>query len=104
MEEGRSGKNGINVPSPVESSLAVCGGIEIKPFLDKSCNPETNHMAIKIEPCEDVDTAQNKQESMMEYHELEGCLDIKSEELDIKNDEDECDRYQYDIEVLNCNN
>ncbi|KAJ8938086.1 hypothetical protein NQ318_021760 [Aromia moschata] len=40
---------------------------------------------------EDVETAQDEQESMMEYHELEGCLGIKSEVPDIKKEEDECD-------------
>ncbi|KAJ8936406.1 hypothetical protein NQ318_008518 [Aromia moschata] len=84
MEEDGSGGNGDNVRSPVDSSLAVCGGIEIKPFLEKSYNPETNHMAIKTEPCKDVETAENQQESVIEYHELEICLDIKSEEPDIK--------------------
>ncbi|KAJ8936133.1 hypothetical protein NQ318_022215 [Aromia moschata] len=28
---------------------------------------------------------------MMEYHEIEGCVDIKSETLDIKKEEDDCD-------------
>ncbi|KAJ8932652.1 hypothetical protein NQ318_000480 [Aromia moschata] len=92
MEEAGFGRNGNNVASPVDSSLAVCGGIEIKPFMDKSYNPEANHTAIKIEPCQDVETAQNQPESMMEYHELEGCLGIKSEEPGIKQEEDECDR------------
>ncbi|KAJ8933610.1 hypothetical protein NQ318_013196, partial [Aromia moschata] len=39
----------------------------------------------------DVKTAQNHQKSMIEYHELEGCLDIKSRVPDIKKKEDECD-------------
>ncbi|KAJ8948501.1 hypothetical protein NQ318_000039 [Aromia moschata] len=39
----------------------------------------------------DAKSAQNQQENMMEHQELEGCSTIKSEEVDIKDEEDECD-------------
>ncbi|KAJ8940205.1 hypothetical protein NQ318_010705 [Aromia moschata] len=81
--------NGNDMLSPVESNQEVCGGIEMD--MDKSYNPETNHTVIKTEPCQDVETAQNQQEIVMEYQELEGCLGIKLEEPDIKQEEAECE-------------
>ncbi|KAJ8933144.1 hypothetical protein NQ318_015452 [Aromia moschata] len=52
MEEDGSSGNGNNMPSPVESNMDVYGCIEIKPFVDKSYNLETNHTVIKTEPCQ----------------------------------------------------
>ncbi|KAJ8936403.1 hypothetical protein NQ318_008515 [Aromia moschata] len=91
MEEDESDRNGINIVSPIDSSLAVYGGVEIKPFVDKSYNLETNQMTIKSEPCQDAKCAENQPKSIMGYHESERCLAIKSEYLDIKKEEDEYD-------------
>ncbi|KAJ8935712.1 hypothetical protein NQ318_012550 [Aromia moschata] len=39
----------------------------------------------------DVKSAQNQEKNVMGHHESEVCLVIKSEELDSKEEEDECD-------------
>ncbi|KAJ8933611.1 hypothetical protein NQ318_013197 [Aromia moschata] len=52
----------------------------------------TRHSGNFYQLCLDVKSAQNQEKNIMEYQESERCLDIKSEELDIKEEEDECDR------------
>ncbi|KAJ8938087.1 hypothetical protein NQ318_021761 [Aromia moschata] len=43
-----------------------------------------------------------KQENIVEWHDQEACLAIKSEELDIKTEEEECDRNTYNsISLIN---
>ncbi|KAJ8956865.1 hypothetical protein NQ318_014280 [Aromia moschata] len=64
--------------------------IELKPFAEKSCNRETNHRFIESGLYQDVKSALNREISVMGYHELEECLDIKSEG-EVKEEEDECD-------------
>ncbi|KAJ8937190.1 hypothetical protein NQ318_005956 [Aromia moschata] len=50
----------------------------------------TRHVVTHQDTSEDVKSAQNQEQNVIEYHESEGCLAIKSEELAIKEEEDEC--------------
>ncbi|KAJ8947867.1 hypothetical protein NQ318_010013 [Aromia moschata] len=64
--------------------------IELKHFVEKSCDRETNLRIIESDLYQDVKSAQNQETNVMGYHELEECLDIKSEG-EVKKEEDECD-------------
>ncbi|KAJ8935708.1 hypothetical protein NQ318_012546 [Aromia moschata] len=50
----------------------------------------TKHMLTHQDASEDTKSAQNQEQNIMEYQESERCLAIKSEELDIKEEKDEC--------------
>ncbi|KAJ8956807.1 hypothetical protein NQ318_014221 [Aromia moschata] len=63
---------------------------ELKPFAEKSYNRETNHRIIESGLYQDVKSALNQETNVMGYHELEECLDIKSEG-EVKKEVDECD-------------
>ncbi|KAJ8948496.1 hypothetical protein NQ318_000033 [Aromia moschata] len=49
------------------------------------------HMLTHQDKPKDAKSAQTQEESMSEHQEFEGCSTIKSEEVDIKDEEDECD-------------
>ncbi|KAJ8948478.1 hypothetical protein NQ318_000014 [Aromia moschata] len=58
------------------------------PYKTKRKSDLPKHMLIHKDYSENPKTAQTRQESMSEQQELEGCFAIKSEEVDIKDEED----------------
>ncbi|KAJ8941222.1 hypothetical protein NQ318_015654 [Aromia moschata] len=90
-EENGCEGNENNSHSLINSSMILSDNTDIKPVVDKSFNPETNQTTIKSDPFQDAESVQCQQKSVMEYDELEGCWNIKSEEFHIKEEEDECE-------------
>ncbi|KAJ8935505.1 hypothetical protein NQ318_022955 [Aromia moschata] len=79
------------------------------PYKAKLKRSLTSHMLTHQDVSKDVKSAQNHEKNIVEGHESEGCLAIKSEELASKEEEDEWVGYTYFVfffcrKSTNCRN